>query len=1365
MFGPVVVDILLLTLAHIPAVNTPAMNSSDRNAHYLGADSSVARGADSSVARGADSFVARGSDSVVDRPSTPPVAARRPTLLDARAPWNNVMLSVHSIDVDYVVKTLARGYPNLSDSQAQHFAEAISAHSLHWVDQFCAEKPTHRPTVEALLHIPSPSPSALTTREEDALPVVTALAPLILLDFLLFAADLKSPARLQFRSPKAPTGTSQLRKHFRRMQLWQPLFAKSRQTHDAYTRDRNAALDGPLDPADQRSRYLAFLRALNADQGSGLRAVANLRSTSFLVGLYLRGKFSLDEATILEHAVFNAQSLGLDISQEEIRNTISRPDPQRLLAPLLVALAHSPLALLRDDANYSPPVETHLIHGQTYFAAGNEHRVTDGHPLADIERAIIRSVVNIALNVTGPEAAYDVIFADPLIPVDHSIAAYLEELEAAPPLYAMEDSPGPSDADHTQGEPKEDIPGPSDADHSQGEPKEDIPGPSDADHTQGEPKEDVPGPSDADHTQGEPMEDIPGPSDADHTQGEPDRPRLVIRVPPASRRISVPDADQTMGEPTHESVDPAANPDNDPDRMMEDDGAPAKPLMDFQPSFSPPTNHPPHDKDQGQRPDPGNEPNRGSDDDDQSQRGDPKKDGHPEPNEREFWVDVPSSRTHTTSTSSPSTTDAAPPAAGTEKKPDGDPQPILSRLRPRNTQPPVAGTPSAAAPHSTPRRRPRKAAPADEAEDDDAEGPEEEEQALAPATSVKRASHLRQKTAAQQQTSKITYLVVDAARPIWPPPEDALTRLRNLHQLVPLQLDSPRPLNKNPVRLHALAPDPSGEPIRKDYDWFTFRSRPQDKPTILAMLATQILDSNGTPLHMLPSASDPNPKLVASETQSLLYTVSYSVWVATPPEVQYEIHRNRCVLIYGCPHEPVPEFDIQTLAQFGDPDTFAEIQDPGMPLGPDEHDITRIGKLRDLVNREARDGNAVLNCLACPLPHKSIPIPPGYQNFATHEIAFQHTQQLGRPSPQMPWADLRWAILARQGAKSDAHQDVLPTWMTVLLGYKIIAIAVRKDPSSSHGDFSSRHGFHNVIRAGTLHWVISITDCIAWGHHGHCGAAIEHSVWCALHNVVADAQTTNAEHVTARFLLLRIWIFWAYQLSKAAPTSFHVPDLKDKQHFWGVLVLASFVILYPALEFKAYPIAQERRLSALPMSPEHYTELMAAYKGILDVSEICTTKFALSFDAPLHEASAYVTFDPRSKLESWGFSDLLSECVVHMAIGMHCYLSEWEKNYQAAPGFSSKVFAPALMRCLQGYEHLSRAGNLDGFDPLADSELGERFTQHVATEEYQYDYFMPWSSVDELPFSLVPQEVGPTDHPAPQAASPPPRKRTKRAHS
>ncbi|KAJ7063760.1 hypothetical protein B0H15DRAFT_807826 [Mycena belliarum] len=845
----------------------------------------------------------------------------------------------------------------------------------------------------------------------------------------------------------------------------------------------------------------------------------------------------------------------------------------------------------------SPPVETHLIHGQTYFAAGNEHRVTDGHPLADIERAIIRSVVNIALNVTGPEAAYDVIFADPLIvgcsltpetanalgfsspsfraqPVDHSIAAYLEELEAAPPLYAMEDSPGPSDADHTQGEPKEDIPGPSDADHSQGEPKEDIPGPSDADHTQGEPKEDVPGPSDADHTQGEPMEDIPGPSDADHTQGEPDRPRLVIRVPPASRRISVPDADQTMGEPTHESVDPAANPDNDPDRMMEDDGAPAKPLMDFQPSFSPPTNHPPHDKDQGQRPDPGNEPNRGSDDDDQSQRGDPKKDGHPEPNEREFWL-------------TPSTTDAAPPAAGTEKKPDGDPQPILSRLRPRNTQPPVAGTPSAAAPHSTPRRRPRKAAPADEAEDDDAEGPEEEEQALAPATSVKRASHLRQKTAAQQQTSKITMhspayeTSINSYHCSWIRRAQFSLVLRSSCIADPAFYSQ---LNKNPVRLHALAPDPSGEPIRKDYDWFTFRSRPQDKPTILAMLATQILDSNGTPLHMLPSASDPNPKLVASETQSLLYTVSYSVWVATPPEVQYEIHRNRCVLIYGCPHEPVPEFDIQTLAQFGDPDTFAEIQDPGMPLGPDEHDITRIGKLRDLVNREARDGNAVLNCLACPLPHKSIPIPPGYQNFATHEIAFQHTQQLGRPSPQMPWADLRWAILARQGAKSDAHQDVLPTWMTVLLGYKIIAIAVRKDPSSSHGDFSSRHGFHKwlpggpnthlfrweffllgpgmtfVIRAGTLHWVISITDCIAWG-------------------------------------------------------------------------------------------------------------------------------------------TPWATAAPRSS----------TECVVHMAIGMHCYLSEWEKNYQAAPGFSSKVFAPAFMRCLQGYEHLSRAGNLDGFDPLADSELGGTF--------------------------------------------------------
>lgn len=163
-------------------------------------------------------------------------------------------------------------------------------------------------------------------------------------------------------------------------------------------------------------------------------------------------------------------------------------------------------------------------------------------------------------------------------------------------------------------------------------------------------------------------------------------------------------------------------------------------------------------------------------------------------------------------------------------------------------------------------------------------------------------------------------------------------------------------------------------------------------------------------------------------------------------------------------------------------------------------------------------------------------------------------------------SDLRWVIFANAGASTHQHVDTAGTVFTCVTGTKIFAIAVRRNDLKSkdyRGRFDTRQAFTDwegsksntevfrweffILRPGqvlyvifsfycvifsflasymrptTIHYVISVDDCIAEGLHEHTMASIGASIHATLHNVVADDATTNADHSTARWLFLRIF--------------------------------------------------------------------------------------------------------------------------------------------------------------------------------------------------------------------------------------------------
>jgi hypothetical protein len=111
------------------------------------------------------------------------------------------------------------------------------------------------------------------------------------------------------------------------------------------------------------------------------------------------------------------------------------------------------------------------------------------------------------------------------------------------------------------------------------------------------------------------------------------------------------------------------------------------------------------------------------------------------------------------------------------------------------------------------------------------------------------------------------------------------------------------------------------------------------------------------------------------------------------------------------------------------------------------------------------------------------------------------------------------------------------------------------------------------------------------GHHGHYAAEISSVVHCVLHNVLTNGATTNADHDTARHLLVRIGIFQSLRLLGQSP-GVHVPDLTIGEQVFDLVNLLCFCSLYPALSAHSYHNILNRKLL---MHEERFAEMLYSW--------------------------------------------------------------------------------------------------------------------------------------------------------------------------
>jgi hypothetical protein len=91
---------------------------------------------------------------------------------------------------------------------------------------------------------------------------------------------------------------------------------------------------------------------------------------------------------------------------------------------------------------------------------------------------------------------------------------------------------------------------------------------------------------------------------------------------------------------------------------------------------------------------------------------------------------------------------------------------------------------------------------------------------------------------------------------------------------------------------------------------------------------------------------------------------------------------------------------------------------------------------------------------------------------------------------------------------------------------------------------------------------------------------------------MTDSVTTNADHQTARSLLVRILIFQARHLI-AGNSALHVPDLRKREQVFDLVNLMSFTVLFPALCSSSYAY-----LEVISIGCGAYSATMCEVSGI-----------------------------------------------------------------------------------------------------------------------------------------------------------------------
>ncbi|KAJ7871134.1 hypothetical protein B0H14DRAFT_3439590 [Mycena olivaceomarginata] len=540
---------------------------------------------------------------------------------------------------------------------------------------------------------------------------------------------------------------------------------------------------------------------------------------------------------------------------------------------------------------------------------------------------------------------------------------------------------------------------------------------------------------------------------------------------------------------------------------------------------------------------------------------------------------------------------------------------------------------------------------------------------------------------------------------------------------------------------YAPASDDPSAPLvatKHKYLYWPLDSTKEEVPYLDKIVASQPLKlsevlNEDVPLHVHPDAQMLHssgatesadgkpllPDLVPSDTVSIVYVVHEDNWARLTAEQRQGVLMIKAVLIihrFPYRHDGrFIRFDEEGFEELTHLDRRAFVQDLGARKKHGPIDL-RVGRPRDLLacrdmveeniknadSSGSRDKTQRLNMLSNTLPSKTLEMPAGWSDVATHEFACTWTEHLlDVPEFVFPWTEVNWAIFTTSDAFTWIHCDVMFTVVTLPTGEKLWFLGRRRTdllPDDLRGDMRSRFAFKTFngwtdmtqvwvferlhlspyttlyMPAGIPHCVASMTNCIGLGHHGVPASNLSHCVFVTLHNTVLSESTTNADHKPARRFLIRIFILWRSLLSisetvaQAAGGPWTAPDGQDE--------CTSPRLLFLALNGTKYAyLVNGREKNVLPMDVETAREMSLVWKLAHNIVEHITQTFV--FETVSSSAPVGVR-DPSS------FSDAADLALVTMAASMYRYLKEVtsEEKKSLPTGFTAAVFKTQVVRIL-----------------------------------------------------------------------------------
>ncbi|KAJ6474067.1 hypothetical protein C8R47DRAFT_1221313 [Mycena vitilis] len=581
-----------------------------------------------------------------------------------------------------------------------------------------------------------------------------------------------------------------------------------------------------------------------------------------------------------------------------------------------------------------------------------------------------------------------------------------------------------------------------------------------------------------------------------------------------------------------------------------------------------------------------------------------------------------------------------------------------------------------------------------------------------------------------------------------PPPESV--RLRAHAKTHPLDINAPRSLEQEPINMELFAPGSElGEHVRRNFAYRMFSKYACDREMLRGMLASMPKDANKLPLFLGASARNPDPEVHPSETCSVFFVCTRQQWYKLDTRTQYLMHRHRCVLMLDVGAEPAPPFDENTLCRFGDPRKPCFIQDSGLDQLRDD-ECLRVGSLRDLLPHV---GRPVLQAPHQALPFQGMATPLGFHLLASADQAITHLHgHMHLPDVQMPWRDLHWATISTSMARSPIRSDVFATVITVLTGAKLVAIAIPMEEVTDR-NWSSRHAFTNweasqrnaytdavrwelllllpdmtlSIGHGMPYFTLSLDDTVTLSFQSIQAAQTEAAVQVILHHIVTQNAATKSPHDSARWLLLRLFIFWVDKITQDTPvTQNHFPDLQTKRGLLELLCLQSFVLLYPALNPDSYTSAvstSDELGPPLEMSMERYVE----YRYAL----MCCLRLAAYVDGHFSLRCQHHNFTT--------FRELVEYIAIHMACCLSRYRRHWYARREDSAGrITPEAFDQQLRRALSSYNSVLDHEALD-HDPGPRPDYNVQFIGGRIVDDFNvklsshapFTHFLPWDAALE----------------------------------